>query len=278
MSTSSSTTFTTRFVTVDAGCAVMMNLIRSEFFKLRTIRLNLVMIAVGVLFVVVVLALVGAFAKVDGEFESGPTSADVVSIVGVASVLAGLLVSVVSVVSVTSEFGHGTIRPTLVATPNRVKVFAAKALVLAVVALVVGAVTGLVSYLVGFALLSSRGADELNLFDSDGTLSVLVGIPVFFLILSMFGYGLGLLIRNSPAAVAVAVLWPLVIETVMAAALGIAGVDDPTKFLPYQSAFALTVADADDFANGRVGGALYFGVVVAVLVVVATFINTRRDV
>jgi ABC-2 type transport system permease protein len=254
-----------------------MNLMRSEFLKLRTIRLNVVLVAIGMIFVVVVLALVGAFAPTEEDFI-GPTSSDVVSIVGVASVLTGLLVSVVAVLSVSAEFGYGTIRPTLVATPNRVKVFAAKALVLAILAPVIGAITGVVAYLVGFGLLSARGAEDLKLFDSDGTVPVLVGLPVLFLILAMFGYALGLLIRSSPAAVALVILWPLIIETTVSVALSIAGVDDPTKLLPYQSAIALTVADADDFANGRVGGALYFGAIVVVLVAIAIFVNTRRDV
>jgi ABC-2 type transport system permease protein len=256
----------------------VINLLRSEFLKLRTVRLNIVLILIGMVFVVGVITLVGLVWPADELERDGPTSAGIVEIVGTTSVLAGLLVSVVSVLSVTSEFGHGTIRPTLVATPNRVKVFGAKAILLGGLAAIVGAVTGLVAYLVGFALLSARGADDLKLFDSDGTVSVLVGMPVFFVLLSMFGYGLGLLIRNSPAAVALAILWPLIIENVIATAIAIAGTDDPSRFLPYIGSIALVTPDGDTFANGRVGGGLFLGAVVAVLGVGATFLNTRRDV
>ena len=256
----------------------MMNLLRSEFLKLRTVRLNIVLLVFGVAFVVVILALVGVFAPTYEEgFGDGPTSGDLASTVGISAVLSGLLMSVVSALSVTAEFGYGTIRPTLVATPNRVKVFGGKAIVLAIMAPVIGAVTGLLAYLVGYGLQSGRGAD-IKLFDSDGTVSVLLGLPVFYLILAMFGFGLGLLIRNSPASVAALILWPLIIEDVLLAVLNIAGVENPSKFLPYQSAFALLVADSDEFGLGRVGGALYFGAVVVVLGVVAIFINTRRDV
>jgi ABC-2 type transport system permease protein len=255
----------------------MMNLIRSELLKLRTIRLNIVLMVVAIGFVVVIIAIVGTFWPSDELLADGPTSGDIAEVIGVSGVLAGLLVSVVSVLSVSAEFGHGTIRPTLVATPNRLKVFGAKALVLCVLAAIIGAATGLVSYLIGYGLLSARGAEDLKLFDSDGTVAVLIGMPIFFVLLSMFGFGLGLLIRNSPAAVAIAILWPIVIENVIALSVGIAGVDDPTTVLPYLGSVALVTPEAD-FANGRVGGALYFGAVVTVLVGVATFVNTRRDV
>jgi len=256
-----------------------VNLIRSEWIKLRTLRLNVVLIVVAFVFVFGILTLVGLFVP-SSELEDGfgPRSGDIVTIVGVAGVLGGLLVSVVSVLSVTSEFGHGTIRPTLAATPNRVKVFGAKALLLAMIAGAVGLVTGLASYLVGFVLLSARGAEELELFDDDGTVAVLVGMPIFYVILAMFGYGLGLLIRSSPAAVAVTILWPIIIENVLQVALSIARIDDPIRFMPYLSSVALVVAEPEGYSNGRIGGGLYFGAVVIALVVVAIGINTKRDV
>ena len=253
----------------------MIDLARSEFFKLRTVRLNVVLPLVGVAFVVVVIALVGVFTNLD---DTTTTSGDLATIVGVASVLAGLLISVIGVLSISSEFAHGTIRPTLAATPNRTEVFGVKALVLLVVAAIVGLVTAIGSYLVGYAILTARGAEDLTLFASDGTCAVMIGIPLLFMMLTMFGFGLGLLVRSSPAAVAVAILWPILIENVIAIPLALSGVDEPIRYLPYQSALALTSADTDGFPNGRVGGGLYFGLVVIVLVAVAIFVNRRRDV
>ena len=255
----------------------MTDLLRSEWFKLRTLRLNFVLPIIGAAFVVVITGLVGIFGEVDG-FQ-GPQSGDIAELVGFSAILPGLLISVVGVLAISSEFGFGTIRPTLVATPNRTKVFLAKAVVLAVVGFVSGLVIGLVGYVVGFVLLSSRGADRLNFLDSDGTVGVLFfGLPILFALLVLFGYGLGLLIRISPAAVSIAILWPILIETIIAFALVAARVDDPQKFLPYQSALALVSTDPESFANGRVGGGLFFAAVVAVLMAVAVVINNRRDV
>lgn len=251
----------------------MNNLIRSEWLKLRTIPLHFVLwcIAAGFVFAITVLV-----AVLTGEPRLFFNS-DLANLVGGTSIVAGLLVSVVSTLAITSEFAHGTIRPTLVATPARTKVWGAKALVLLVVGVVIGAVIVWVSYLVGLLILNLRGGD-VGVSGDDGSLAVLMGAPFLFGILAMFGYGLGLLCRNSPAAVAVAILWPLLIETVVGGVLGVAGVDDPVRYLPYQSAFALAVADPDELVNGRIGGGLFFAVVVAILVAVAVVVNNRRDV
>ncbi len=257
----------------------MIDLLRSEFFKLRTLRLNYILLIIGIAFVVVIVGLIGIFADLDNS--SFTPSSDIADIIGTTAILPGLLISVIGVLAISSEFAHGTIRPTLVATPSRPKVFLAKAIVLMVVAFVSALVIGLVGYVVGFVLLSGRGADGLSFFDSDGTLSVLlVGLPILFVLLVLFGYGLGLLIRNSPAAVSLAILWPILIETIIAGSLSVAGVENAGRFLPYQSAIVLVVTDPgnDDFAYGKVGGAVFFGIVVVVLVALAMAVNNKRDV
>ena len=255
----------------------MTDLLRSEWFKLRTLRLNYALVIIGFVFVIVITGLIGIFSDV-GPFTQ-TTSGDLAQIVGISAVLAGLLSSVVGVLAISSEFGHGTIRPTLVATPSRTKLFLAKAIVLAVVAYLAGLVIGLVGYAVGYVLLSARNAEGLTFFDSDGTLAVLlVGLPLLFLLLTLFGYALGLLIRNSAAAVTLTILWPILIETIVGTALAVGGVEEPGKFLPYQSALALVSSEAEGFAHGRVGGGVFFGLVVAGLLALAVVTNTRRDV
>lgn len=252
----------------------MSNLLRSEWIKLRTLRLNFVLPIIGAAFVIVIIALVGIFAP-DPELSD---SSDVADIVGISAILAGLLVSVIGVLSISSEFAHNTIRPTLVATPSRPKVIAAKAMLLVVVAAVYGLTVSVVAYLVGFGLLSARGA-EMTLFDSDGTWNViLIGLPVLFVLLTLFGLGLGLLVRSSPAAVTLVILWPILIETIVGTTMAVAGVDDPGKFLPYQSASVLVSTSPDDFAHGRVAGGLFFAIVVVAIIGIATVVNNRRDV
>lgn len=251
----------------------MSNLLRSEWIKLRTIPLHVFLWCIGGGFVLVVVVLVGLL---NGSPETFSGS-DLANLVGGTSIVAALIVSVVSALAITSEFSHDTIRPTLAATPHRIRVFLAKAVVLVGVALAIGAAIVWGAYVIGLVILDVRGAD-IGISGDDGSLAVVLGAPFLFVILAMFGYGLGSLFRSSPAAVSVAILWPLLVETILATVLSIAGVDEPARFLPYQSAFALSVADPDGLPNGRIGGGLFFAVVVAALVAGSILVNTRRDV
>lgn len=251
----------------------MKNTISSEWLKLRTVNLNVVLVAIAAGFVLIVTLLVALLNSGPEEFDGG----DLAGLVGGTSVVSGFVLSVVAALSITSEFAHDTIRPTLAATPDRTRLFVAKAIVLSIVGFVVGLAVAVGSFLIGLVVLNSRGA-SVGISGDDGSLAVLIGIPIFFTILTMFGYGLGLLIRSTPAAVAIAILWPLLVETILRGVLSVAGVDEPDHFLPYQSGFAL-VAPEDSFEGwGRVGGGVFFAVTVGVLVTLAVVVNTRRDV
>ncbi|MEM9748352.1 MAG: hypothetical protein AAF945_16780 [Actinomycetota bacterium] len=251
----------------------MSNVAASEWLKLRTIPLHYILVSVGAAFVMVIVVLVAALNG-DPEFFF---SEDLANLVGVTSVVAALSVSVVSVLAITGEFAHNTIRPTLAAVPDRSRAFLGKGLVLAAVAAAAGAMTAWVPYLVGLVIFNVRGAD-IGISGDDGSLAILVGLPFFFVLLALFGYGLGLLLRSLPGALAIVILWPLLVEGIIASVLNVAGVDEPLQFLPYQSSFALVTADTDDFFYGRVGGGVFFGLVVLVLIAGGIVVNSRRDV
>lgn len=253
---------------------VSRDLLRSEWIKLRSLTINVVLASIATAFMIVVPVLISALAGTDTV-----TSDEVLRGLAQVSILSGMLVSVIGVLSVSSEFGFGTIRPTVVATPHRASVFLSKATLLAAVAAVVSLAVGLVAYSVSGAIVAARGG-EFAWFESEygSAIAVFAGLPAFFALLVLFGFGLGLLIRISPAAVALAILWPLLIEGVIAVVIMlVTNSDDPSAWLPYQSASVLVEPDADSYPRGRLG-ALYFTALVALLVGGAIFSNTRRDV
>jgi uncharacterized membrane protein len=85
-------------------------------------------------------------------------------------------------------------------------------------------------------------------------------------------------IRNTPAAIAVLILWPLVAENIVFAILTAAGVDRPRRFLPYSSGFTLATTDvANHDGLGRIAGGVYFAVVTIALAVLGVYITSRRD-
>ena len=251
----------------------MTDLLRSEFFKLRTVRLNVWLPFGAVLALVVVTGLVGVLSSGVESTDGG----DLMSVIGGFSVLVSMMIGVGTSLGVTGEFSHNTIRPTLAATPTRSSVFLAKAIVSAVFGLVVGTAAAVSSYLVGSILLNARGAD-VALSGADGSLAAFFGVIVLAVLLALFGYGLGLLLRSAPAAVSIIILWPLLIESILSGVLGVAGVEDPQRFLPYTSAFALVIPDPSDAPGGRIYGGVFFGLVSLGLVALGIVANQRRDV
>jgi ABC-2 type transport system permease protein len=108
--------------------------------------------------------------------------------------------------------------------------------------------------------------------------AALIGIVVFAVIVSLLGLGLGMIIRNTPAAVAVLILWPLVVENIISLILSAAGVDHPQKFLPYISGFGLgdpNLASSDSLS--RVAGGIYFAAVTTAVALIGALITARRD-
>ena len=66
--------------------------------------------------------------------------------------------------------------------------------------------------------------------------SILLVLVVLALLVTWFGFGLGLIIRNSPATVSILLLWPLLIEGLLRVVFGLIGWDGLSDWLPYQAA------------------------------------------
>ena len=250
----------------------MINTIRSEWIKLRTVRMNIVLFILAVAFPVTVSVLVSSLANIRDLKTS-----DVAGLVTGSSVVTALLLGVVGAVSISAEFAHGTIRPTFAATPKRMRVLIAKATVTALFAAVAESLVVVFCFVVSSAIASSRGA-TLALNDQPEARAALIGIVIFAVIVSLLGFGIGMVIRNTPAAVAVLILWPLVVENIVMAILSAAGVSNPQKFLPYISGFGLGNPDAPSSESlSRVAGGLYFAAVSAVVAIAGAVITARRD-
>jgi len=250
----------------------VISTINSEWIKLRTVRMNLVLFIIAVAFPVIVSVLVASLGDIDDLRVS-----DVAGLVTGTSVVTALLLGVVGAVSISAEFAHGTIRPTFAATPKRTRVLLSKAIVTAVFAVVAETLVVVFCFLVSSAIASSRGA-TVSLDGEPEARAALIGIVIFAVIVSLLGLGLGMIIRNTPTAVAVLILWPLVVENIVFLILSAAGVDHPQKFLPYISGFGLgdpNLASSDSL--GRVAGGLYFAAVTLAVVLIGTLITTRRD-
>jgi ABC-2 type transport system permease protein len=254
-------------------------ILRSEWIKMRTVRMNLVLLSLAVALPFLICGLTAAFGNADGFAED-----DVVGIVSGASVLTAILLAVIGAVTVTGEFGFNTIRPTFAATPQRWRVITAKAIVTALAAMAVQATVTLLCYGGMRAIIGARGG-EITPFDPEGldtsaTFSnwpPILGVIIFAMIVSLLGMAVGLLIHNTPAAVCVVILWPLLLEQLIGGILSAAGVDNASKYMPYTAGINLGNPLNDDTTLGRVGGGLYFAAVTLGVWSLGAVWTSRRD-
>jgi ABC-2 type transport system permease protein len=246
--------------------------LRSEWIKLRTVRVHAVLLILAVAFPLVVVTLVALF----GDDVDTVRSSELAELISGTSLISAMLLASIVAIGLTGEFTHGTIRPTFAATPRRTTVVVAKLIVGSAVAAVVATLVVAVCWAVGSLVIDGRDGD-VSLGLDDGSFGALAAAVVLAVLLAWFGTGIGLIVRNAPATVSLLLLWPLVAEGLLAGLMTALGAGGLTRWLPYQSVIAVLAATPSDDALGRPEAWLWFGSVSAVLVLVGTVLTRRRD-
>lgn len=182
----------------------MTSTLLSEWTKLRTQRGTLV--ALGVMCVLMVG--MSAFFASESETDAAFGGDDDVVQMGLAGIVfAQLAVVVVGASLITAEFASGMIRTTLTATQSRLRVLAAKALVLSVAVFPLALVSSALAFVGTQALLHDRGYvapayPPVELTDPQAVRAV-VGTALLFSAYALITLGVGTLLRHSGATIAV---------------------------------------------------------------------------
>jgi hypothetical protein len=185
----------------------MIQLVRAELLKLRTTQvwfwMLLLAIAVGVLAVVATLA--------SNDVKS---PADVPLLFANAN---GAIVTafILGVLGITTEFRYQTITPTVLQTPSRWTVVAAKLLSYAIIGLAYALACLAVQLMIALPWLSAKGID-FSLSDPDLRRAIF-GFPVIFLLFAIMGIGVGALLRNQIVAMVVGLVFLLALENILVA-------------------------------------------------------------
>ncbi|MFG1685800.1 ABC transporter permease subunit [Nonomuraea sp. NPDC049269] len=138
--------------------------------------------------------------------------------------LVGLIaVMVVAVLFITAEYRRGLIRTSLLASPRRGRVLAAKATVIGLVTFTAGLVSAAVTVPICTRILRANGTYPLPVSPLT-ELRVIVGTAALLAAAAVFALGLGALFRRSAVAITVAVatvLLPYLLATVSSLPLGV---------------------------------------------------------
>jgi ABC-2 type transport system permease protein len=248
----------------------MSGQLRAELLKQRTTRTNLALL----LWMVGLVTLVALLHVSSFSVDDLSRAENQMRIVGVGTSIGALFAALLGAMSITAEFRHGTIRPTFLATPRRVRVIAAKVAASALAGLGVGLLAEALTAGAEAAGLAARGI-HIQLATGDYA-QLLAGGAVAAALFAALGVGVGAGVRNQVPAVVGLCLWLLLIEPILLGDLPAAA-----KYAPGASAGAIAGAIQSQIADTLVAPAL--GVVLlaayaAMAVAAGSIATTRRDV
>lgn len=180
-----------------------MNLIRSEWTKLRTVRSTWIA-ALSAVAAGVALSVLGATDLLSTPASDLPADWDPTSASLKGFLFAQLIIGMLGALSVTPEFGTGLVGTSMVFVPSRSRLLAAKAAVVTAIGLAVGLVTTLLSFTVVQLMLTSADLPAAGVTDP-GVAGALVGATLYLTLIALVGLAVGALARSATTSLAVLV-------------------------------------------------------------------------
>jgi ABC-2 type transport system permease protein len=234
------------------------SLLRAELVKITTVR-TLLWLALANLALLVITAL--SVSASEGSIQTAEDDRGVAQIAAIAIVFA--LISGILVMA--GEATHGTITQTLLVTPVRERVLAAKAIVGAALGLVLAAVAEAI-----VVLITVPGA-SLSIHNAR---LVLLGVLIAGPLAGALGVGLGAVVHAQGAAIAMSLIWLLIGEN-LAPVVSVSA----AKYTPGRSFGALVSGDrVGDELLGMSGGGVAAAVWAAAFLAAGVVTLLGRDI
>ena len=251
----------------------MITLVRAELLKLRTTRLWIVLLGVGV--AVVALIVVAVLASTPGTDPEARALHDLTTVADVRSLLAiggiaATLALVLGATMSTTEYRYGTAGITYLATPRRPRVVTAKMLAAVPVGALFGLVGASVPVLVALAWFATKGRSV----PLDGTIPLeILQIGLQALFAAVMGVAVGAVLRNQVAAIVGLLVWVLVVESILSSLIPVTA-----KWLPFSGAAGAFSSQASDRLFDRPAAGLLMAAYVVLGWAAAVWFERHRDV
>ncbi len=245
--------------------------LRSEWIKVSSLRSNVSILALTPVIGVLLSWILAVFVKTDPDTDLPFTIGDTFIF---STWLTTVLAAIIGTLMFTSEVQHGTLAIGVANQPARWVTVAAKSTVAALFGLAMG-VLGMIGGLSGAVL------GGLERGDTSGMATTALWGLLLTTMAPVFGLGVGMILRHSSAAVAMLLVWALVLENLLRTLVPA----NAARLMPFSAAGGmLGITQATDTpetiaaALSRVQDALLFGGYTVVLVVVGTVLFSRREV
>ncbi|GAA0570788.1 hypothetical protein HPO96_33075 [Kribbella sandramycini] len=195
--------------------------------------------------------------------------------------LSQMVMMVMAALAVTTEYRFGTIRTSFQAVPQRAALLLGKTTVVAVLSALVGLIASFGAWGIGNVF---GGGSDLAI-DTGAEWRLLAGQGIVFALSAVIAVAIGILIRQSAGAIAILILWPLLVENLLNLIPKVG--DDMSRWSPFQNA-ASFLNQGQDFGIEGAGGPsqyaltpgwalLYFAAWAVALMAIALFSASKRD-
>jgi ABC-2 type transport system permease protein len=249
----------------------MRGQLRAELLKQRSPNTNLCLLSAMLALVLLAVLLHGLGLRADNV---GSSSDQLTVVLGWGERLGAVFAGLLGAMSITSEIRYGTIRPTFLATPQRSRVVAAKAIASMFCGAGFGLIATALAAAVGSAVLRGRGID--NRLDGGDYALFIGGGAAAAALWAAIGVGIGAVVRNQVPTLIGISAWLLFVEGLLAGDL-LASVGDVTRFAPGAAAAAIGGQDPEALLAPTVGLVL-LALYAAVAAVAGALATARRDV
>ena len=268
----------------------MLNLIRSEWIKLRTTKSLYWTTALVLLLSIGMALLMGGVTGSTLESEETKKNpemyAAMASGISAESALSGMtligvmIIIIQAVMFVTSEYSSNVSKPTLLATPKRIGVPFAKLLVYGVFATVLTFITSplcivAMRWALSWKLQETKLLEQLDFTGDTWTMIFRLCLKIFLVV--ALSIGVGYLLRHTAGSIALLLLWPLLVEGILVGMLPKIK-DWLPPYMPFENIDkAVAMQDVADAPWGQVGSLFYFAAWAVVVFVAGVIVLKRRD-
>jgi hypothetical protein len=254
----------------------LVDVVKSEWIKFRTVRSSVMGVIV---FIVLTIGLSGLIAWAIRSHWSQSSVADKLTFDPVSTSLAGILfaqfaVGVIGVLFITSEYSSGSIRTTLTAVSNRVRLITAKTIVLAASLIAVSEIVCFVTFELGQSIFKGV-VPTASLGTADVLRSVLLA-GLYLTLLAIACFALGLIVRHSAACISIFVSVLLIVPIIFAF-LPQSWQDSYEKYLPSELGRSMMSPFPAAHHLGAWNACILLLVYVAVIYGVGATMMVRRD-
>lgn len=198
--------------------------------------------------------------------------------------LSQMVMTVMAALAVTTEYRFGTIRTSFQAVPSRTKLLLGKTAVVAGLAALVGLIASFGA--LGIGMLLAPGAD---LSVSGAEWRLVAGQGIVYALAAVIAVAVGALLRQSAAAVAILILWPLLVENLVMLIPKVG--DDMNRWAPFANASSFINQGQNlgisgggegggngiEYALSPWGALLYFTLFAAAMLGLAILVTNKRD-